>query len=210
MVDLNDIGKAGLMIQYEDLIAMVGFNIAKQFKSNHLSEKLDSMTVQEVLSSYLNRPDEDYSVWLKKEFDIDIDPKAMNSSFLSMQPNLLYAYKVFPASHKEHQDNLYIYSDIYSPIAEQSLQTYGCGGAVQYIHNDLAGFLKERPNMTFITSSTKSIDIVRNMNVPICLVVCDDYLYTINHFVANKLEKEITNKHNIILRYTSIITGGII
>ena len=210
MVDFNDIGKAGLMIQYEDTISMVGFNIAKQFKSNHLSEKLDSMTVQEVLSSYLNREDEDYSVWLKKEFDIDIDPKAMISSFLSMQPNMMYPYRVFPASHNEHQDNLYIYSDIYSPIAEQSLRTYGCGGAVQYIHSDLEKFIKEHPNMTFITSSTKSIDMVRNMNVPICLVVCDDYRYTIDHFVKNKIEKEITKKHNIILRYTSIISGGII
>ena len=113
MYDFADVGKAGLMIQYEDTISMVGFNIAKQFKSNHLSEKLDSMTVQEVLSSYLNRENEDYTLWLKKEFNIDIDAKAMLESFLSMQPSVLYPYRVFPASHKEHQDNLYIYSDMY-------------------------------------------------------------------------------------------------
>lgn len=210
MVDLNDVGNAGLMIQYEDLISMTGYNIAKQFKANHLSEKLDSMTVQEVLSSYLNREDEDYSVWLKKEFDISIDIKAMNSSFLSMQPSLIYAYRVFPAAHKEHNDNLFIYSDIYSPIAEESLQTYGCDGVVKYIHTDLAEFIKHHPNITFITSSTKSIDLIKDLGVPICLVVCDDYRYIIDHFVSKKLEKEITSKGNIILRYTSIISGGII
>lgn len=210
MYDFADVGKAGLMIQYEDTISMVGFNIAKQFKSNHLSEKLDGMTVQEVLSSYLNRENEDYTLWLKKEFNIDINAKAMLESFLSMQPSVLYPYRVFPASHKENQDNLYIYSDMYSPIAEQSLQTYGCDGVVQYIHSDLEKFLREHPNITFITSSIKSIDIVRRINVPICLVVCDDYRYIIDHFVLNKIEREITNKHNIILRYTSIITGGII
>lgn len=210
MVDLNDVGSAGLMIQYEDIIAMIGFNIAKQFKSNHLSEKLDSMTVQEILSSYLNRESEDYSIWLKREFDIEVDSSVMNSSFLSMQPNLLYSYKVFSASHREHKDSLFIYSDIYSPIAEESLQSYGCDGVVKYIHSDLGKFLKENPNMTFITSSIKSIETVRGLNVPVCLVVCDDYRYTIDHFVSNKLEKEITSKGNIILRYTSIISGGIV
>lgn len=209
MLDLNDIGSAGLLLQYEDIISMIGFNIAKQFKMNHLSEKLDNMTIQEVLSSYLNRTDEDYSIWLKKEFDIDIDTKTMSASFLSMQPNLLYAYKVFPASHRERNDNLYIYSDAYSPIAEESLQSYGCN-EVKYIHTDLAEFIKKHPNITFITSSIKSIDIVRELGVPICLVVCDDYRYTIDHFFTNKLEKEITDKGNIFLRYTSVISAGII
>lgn len=209
MIDLRDIGSAGLLIQYEDIIAMIGYNIAKQFRTNHLSEKLDSMTIQEVLSSYLNREDEDYSVWLKKEFDIDIDPKAMSSSFLSMQPNLLYAYRIFPASHRERNDNLFIYSDGYSKIAEESLQTYGCN-TVSYIHSDLAGFLKIHPNITFITSSIKSVNLVKDLGVPICLVVCDDYRYIIDHFFTNKLEKEITDKGNIFLRYTSVISAGII
>ena len=209
MIDLRDIGSAGLLIQYEDIIAMIGYNIAKQFRANHLSEKLDSMTIQEVLSSYLNREDEDYSVWLKKEFDIDIDPKAMSSSFLSMQPNLLYAYRIFPASHRERNDNLFIYSDGYSKIAEESLQTYGCN-TVSYIHSDLAGFLKTHPNITFITSSIKSVNLVKDLGVPICLVVCDDYRYIIDHFFTNKLEKEITDKGNIFLRYTSVISAGII
>jgi hypothetical protein len=209
MVTIDEVGKAGLIIQYEDLISMIGFNIAKQFRSNNLSEKLAGMSIQEVLASYLDRQDEDYSVWLKKEFDIDVNPDDMLSSFLSMQPNLLYSYKVFPASHNERNDNLYIYSDKYSKICEECTSSYGFKG-VEYIHGDIYNFIKEHPNTTFITASTKSIDVMRTVNTPVCLVVCDDYQYTIEHMTKNKIDKELSDKSNIILRYTSIVSGGII
>lgn len=209
MIDLREIGNAGLVLQYEDIISMIGFNVAKQFKSNHLSEKLDNMTIQEVLSSYLDREDEDYTVWFKKEFGFDVDKNELNSSFLSMQPNLLYAYKVFPAAHIERRDNLFIYSDIYSPIAEESLRTYGCK-EVKYIYSDLEKFIKEHPNMTFLTSSIKSINRVKDLNVPLCLVICDDYRYTIDYLMTNKLDKEISQKENIFLRYTSVVSAGVL
>jgi hypothetical protein len=163
MVTIDEVGKAGLIIQYEDLISMIGFNIAKQFRSNNLSEKLVSMSMQDILASYLNREDEDYSVWLKKEFGIDINPNDMLSSFLSMQPNLLYSYKVFPACHKERQDNLFIYSDKYSKIAEECIDTFGFKG-VNYVYGDIDKFIKEHPNSTFLTASTKSINVVKNTN----------------------------------------------
>ena len=207
MVTIDEVGKAGLIIQYEDLISMIGFNIAKQFRSNNLSEKLVSMSMQDILASYLNREDEDYSVWLKKEFGIDINPNDMLSSFLSMQPNLLYSYKVFPASHKEKNDNLYIYSDKYSKVCEECVSSYGFIG-VEYIHGDIYDFIKEKPNMTFITSSIRSIDRIKNVNTPVCLVVCDDYRYTIDYMSKNK--KEISDKKNIFLRYTGIVSAGVI
>ena len=209
MFSLDEVGSAGLIIQYEDLISMIGFNIAKQFRSNNLSEKLVSMSLQDILTSYLDREDEGYEIWLKKEFGIDVNPDEMLSSFLSMQPNLLYSYKVFPASHKERKDNLYIYSDKYSKICEESIDTYGFKG-IKYLHGDIYKYLKENPNSTFITSSIKSIDIVRSITSPVCLVVCDDYQYTINHMVKNKIDKELSDKGNIFLRYTSIVSAGII
>ena len=72
MIDFRDIGKNGLIIQYEDIISMIGFNVARYFRSKGISNKLDSMSVKDVLLSYINRDDENYAVWLKKEFDIDI------------------------------------------------------------------------------------------------------------------------------------------
>ena len=74
MFSLGEIGEAGMIIQYEDLISMTGYNVAKQFKSNNLSEKLAGMSIQDVLASYLDREDEDYSIWLHKEFNIGINP----------------------------------------------------------------------------------------------------------------------------------------
>ena len=209
MFSLGEIGEAGMIIQYEDLISMTGYNVAKQFKSNNLSEKLAGMSIQDVLASYLDREDEDYSIWLHKEFNIDINPDEMLSSFLSMQPNLLYSYKVFQASHKERKDNLYIYSDKYSKIAEECVQSYGFKG-VQYIYGDIYKFIKEHPNSTFLTASTKSIDIIKNVDTPICLVICDDYRYTIDHLAKHKLDKELSDKENIFLRYTSVISAGVI
>lgn len=209
MFSLGEIGEAGMIIQYEDLISMTGYNVAKQFKSNNLSEKLAGMSIQDVLASYLDREDEDYSIWLRKEFNIDINPDEMLSSFLSMQPNLLYSYKVFQASHKERKDNLYIYSDKYSKIAEECVQSYGFKG-VQYIYGDIYKFIKEHPNSTFLTASTKSIDIIKNVDTPICLVICDDYRYTIDHLAKHKLDKELSDKENIFLRYTSVISAGVI
>lgn len=209
MFSLGEVGEAGLIIQYEDLISMTGYNVAKQFRSNNLSEKLVNMSIQDVLASYLDREDEDYSKWLHKEFNIDVDPDSMLSSFLSMQPNLLYSYKVFPASHKERKDNLFIYSDKYSKIAEECIQSYGFKG-VQYFYGDIDKFLKEHPNSTFLTASIKSINIVKNTTVPLCLVVCDDYRYTNEYMVTNKLDKELSDKENIILRYTSVISAGVI
>lgn len=209
MFSLGEIGEAGMIIQYEDLISMTGYNVAKQFKSNNLSEKLAGMSIQDVLASYLDREDEDYSNWLHKEFNIDINPDEMLSSFLSMQPNLLYSYKVFQASHKERKDNLYIYSDKYSKIAEECVQSYGFKG-VQYIYGDIYKFIKEHPNSTFLTASTKSIDIIKNVDTPICLVICDDYRYTIDHLAKHKLDKELSDKENVFLRYTSVISAGVI
>ena len=63
MVDLSSMGKAGMIIQYEDIISMIGFNVARYFRSKGVSKKLDNMSIQDVLLSYINRNDEDYSIW---------------------------------------------------------------------------------------------------------------------------------------------------
>lgn len=208
MVDLSSMGKAGMIIQYEDIISMIGFNVARYFWKKGVSEKLDSMSIKDVLLSYINRDDEDYSIWLKKEFDIDINPDDYLKSFKTMQPNLLYSYKVFTTAHKENIDGLYIYSDKYSPIAEQAADSYGFKG-VQYIHGNIIEFLKEHPNHTYLTSSTDNIKKCVDISTPIVLLICDDYLYTSEIF-KNKIDEKLKQKPNIILRFTGVISAGII
>lgn len=208
MLDLSEIGKAGMIIQYEDIISMIGFNVARYLHSKGVSKKLDSMSIKDVLLSYINREEFDYSVWLKKEFDIDINPNDYTDSFLTMQPNLLYSYKVFGSAHKEKIDSLYIYSDNYYSIAEQAVDSYGFKG-VKYIHNNLGEFLNEHPNYTFLTSSIDNIKLCSELTVPMVLLICDDYLYTSEIF-SSKLDKKLKEKPNIILRFTGVISAGVI
>ena len=101
MIDLTEFGKAGLILQYEDIISMIGYNVAKYFHQKGVNKKLDSMSVSDILLSYINREDEDYSIWMEKEFDLKINKSEMLTSFLTMQPNLLYSYKVFSTAHIE-------------------------------------------------------------------------------------------------------------
>lgn len=208
MLDLTDIGKAGMIIQYEDIISMIGFNVAKFFKGKGLSEKLDSTSIDDVLLSYINREDEDYSNWLKSEYNIDVDPKEMLTSFLTMQPNLMYSYKVFNTAHNENQNSLYIYSNMYSPIIEEATRSYGFKG-IQYIHDDIIEFLRTHPNCTYLTSSIDNIKRCVDLNAPTCLVICDDYLYTSEIFIS-KVDQSLKDKENIILRFTGVLSAGII
>ena len=195
MIDYREAGKSGLIIQYEDLISMIGYNIAKLYRQNHLSKKLEDMDIKDVLLSYVERTEEDPFVWLRNEYDIDIkNTDEMLTSFLAMQPSLLYSYK---------------FSDKYSPIAEETAKSYGITG-VTYFHGNLEGLLKTYPNGTFITAATKSINICRDLKVPMCLVICDDFLYTMKFMVENKMEDILKKKGNIILRYTSALSAGLI
>ncbi len=208
MLDLSDIGKAGLVIQYEDIISMIGYNVAKFFKGKGISEKLDSTSIQDVLLSYINREDMNYSEWLNKEYNIQINPNEMLSSLLTMQPNLMYSYKVFTKSHEEKLNNLYIYSNTYSPIIEEATKSYGFDG-VQYINGNIIEFLKNHPNYTYMTSDVDNIKRCIDLDSPVCLVVCDDYLYTSEIFNL-RIDKSLKDKGNIILRFTGVISAGII
>lgn len=211
MIDLRSIGNGGLIIQYEDLISMIGYNVAKQYRGKGISKKLDDLDIKHVLVSYIDREEEDWVTWLNNEYGIVIPNKdILYKSFLSMQPNLVYSYKMFAAAAENKQSRLYIYTDTYSPIAEESVKSYGADG-LTYIHHNLSEFLNENPNMTFITASTKSINICMDeIKAPTCLVVCDDFTYTMKDMIDNKKEDAFKKKGNILLRYTSVVSAGVI
>lgn len=209
MFDLSDIGKAGLIIQYEDIISMIGYNIAKFFHKKGIYNKLDNTSIKDVLLSYINREDENCFVWLNKEYEIKIHPSDVITSFLTMQPNLMYSYRVFRSAHLENLNSLYIYSDIHSSIIEQSTKSYGFKG-VEYLNSDIIEFLNHHPNCTYLTSSINNIKrCVDELNAPTCLVICDDYLY-ISEIFESKIDQKLKDKDNIALRFTSVISAGII
>ena len=68
MVDFSSFGKEGLIIQYEDTISMIGFNIVNYMRDKKATDKIARMTVNEILVSYLNRETEDVETWLKEEY----------------------------------------------------------------------------------------------------------------------------------------------
>ena len=68
MVDFSFIGKDGLIIQYEDIISLIGFNVAQYFHGKGVNDKLDRMSVEDILKSYFNRQTEDIPKWLKESF----------------------------------------------------------------------------------------------------------------------------------------------
>ena len=56
MVDFSFIGKEGLIVQYDDIIAMVGYNVARYLKSKEYNkDELGKMSTQDSWVSYINR-----------------------------------------------------------------------------------------------------------------------------------------------------------
>ena len=184
------------------------------------------MSVKDVLLSYINRDDENYAVWLKKEFNIDINPDEFLSSFLTMQPNLMYSYKVFEKAHDEKITNLFplnssisfiafskysfslVFSNKYSVIAEQSVDSYNFKG-IKYLTGDIVDVLNNHPNCTYLTSCIENIKKCSMLSVPMVLTICDDYLYT-SDLITSNIIKQIKDKPNIVLRFTGVISAGII
>ena len=67
MVDISFVGKEGIIIQYEDIISMVGFNVIRYLRSKKANEKAMGMSVEDILLSYINREKESPEFWLKEE-----------------------------------------------------------------------------------------------------------------------------------------------
>jgi len=207
MIDLSFIGKEGIIVQYEDIVSMIGFNVARYFQSNNVIDKLDKMTLVELLSSYLDRKDEDSSIWLKKEFNIDFDISKFITSPMTMKPNMLYSYKIFETSKNEGIHNMIVYSDIESDLIDTFISTYE-NPDVKCVHGNLLELLKEHPNYTYITASPKNINLCKELETPLLLVVCDDYMYS-SYIYDSDIGKVLKEKQNIILRYTSCVSAGI-
>lgn len=206
MVDFSFIGKEGLIIQYEDIVSLIGFNVVKYFRSKNVNDKACKMSVEDILLSYFNRTTEDVSTWLKSEFDIDLDVKDYLNSVGLLQPNVRYAYKIFDSAYKNGIKNLIIHSNLYSPVIEQFVGAFPF--PVKYTHGDIVSVLNNNMNATFITSSPSNIEKCLDVKVPFALTIVDDYMYLAD-LVTNKFDEKL-RKQNVFVLYTSIISAGII
>lgn len=207
MVDLSFIGKEGLIIQYEDIVSLIGFNIMKYFRSKKVNDVVNRMSIQDVLLSYINRESESVPEWIKKTFGIDCDIDDYMESINALQPNMLYSYKVFDSAYKNGVKNLVIHSNKKSEVIEKMLETYQL--PIEYTYGDIVPVLKARKNYTYMTSLPSNIyKCLNDVDVPFALTIVDDFMYTAD-IIINKVD-EALRKHGVYVCYTSILSAGII
>ena len=124
MVDFSFVGKEGIIIQYEDIISMVGFNVIRYLRAKNANEKAMGMSLEDILLSYINREKESPEIWLKNEFGIDFKVEDYLNSINAFQPNWLYSYKLFDAAYKNGTKKLIVYSIYDIPIIKNILISY--------------------------------------------------------------------------------------
>lgn len=206
MVDLSFIGKEGLIIQYEDLISLIGFNIMKYFRNQNANDIVCGMSVKDILLDYINRESEDVSKWIYEKFGIRCRTEDYLESINALQPNFLYSYKIFDSAYKNGIKNLIVHSENYSKVIEQFIATYQL--PIRYTYGDIVPVLNDNKNATFMTSLPSNIKKCLTVNVPFALTIVDDFGYT-SEIIINKTDEEL-RKRSIFVCYTSILSAGMI
>ena len=207
MIDLSFLGKDGLMIQYEDVVSIIGFNIIRyMINTNKCTEAMKRMSLEDILLSYLNRETYDINSWIKKEFGLEFDYLQAKESTTMLVPNFVYAYKVMQEARKQKITQLYIYSDIYYPAIEKLLSSFEVK-ELKYVHGDLIPILSDKPNITFVTSKPDNIMKCLEVKTPFVLTIVDDFIYT-KDIVEKKIDKQLREQGKFVF-YTGILSGGI-
>ena len=207
MVDFSFIGKEGLIVQYEDVVSMIGFNVITYLRSKNVCNKASKMSEEDILLSYLNREKEDISAWLKREFDVDFDINEYLESIHALRPNMQYSYKVFDTAYKNGIKNLIVHSNQYSPIIEKFVtQSYQL--PVKYTYGDIVPVLNSNKNATFLTSNPNNIKACLNVKVPMALTIVDDFMYVAD-ILLDKVDEQLRER-NVFVCFTGVISAGII
>lgn len=207
MIDFSEIGKAGLIIQFEDIVSMVGFNIARYFKLKGL-DSLKDKELGDLILSYVNREYESYDEWVKKETGKEIHIESYIDSVNAFQPSWLYSYKVFISAYKNGIKNLMIHSDVEIPFVGKSLIPTFNIPSVKYVYGDIVPILNQHPNITYLTASPKNIKRCLDVEAPFALTICDDFLYT-NEIITENIPDRLIEQGKFVA-YTGIFSSGFI
>ena len=207
MIDLSFIGKDGLIIQYEDVVSAIGFNIISyMINKNKCTEAMKRMSLEDILLSYLNRETYDINSWIKKEFSIDFNYMDAKDSVQMVVPNFIYPYKIIQEARKQNISELYLYSDEYLPGIEKMLKSFETP-SLKYIHGDLIPILSDKPNITYITSSPSNIEKCLEIKTPFVLTIVDDFIY-VKSIIERKIDEKLRKSGKFVF-YTGILSGGI-
>lgn len=207
MVDFSFIGREGLIIQWDDVIAMIGYNVARYLKSKgYKNDKLCEMSNEDILLSYINRPNEDPAIWLKENFDIEFDLSRYKDSIVTWQPNWAYPYRIIKAANDNKLQNLCIYYEKDIPIIRRYVKTFDA--PVEYLSGDISKILSEKVNYTFITASPTNIRKCLDLEVPLAITIVDDFM-PIADIVIEDVATKLREKNKFV-NFTGIVSAGLI
>ena len=208
MIDLSFIGKDGLIIQYEDVISLMGFNVIRyMILHDKGNDAMKRMSLEDILLSYINRPSYDIDQWIKNTFGLDMHYLDARESIPMVIPNFIYAYKLFMESHKQQISSLWIHTnEYYKGIETTMLKSFDV--PIQYIHGDIVPVLQEHPNITYITSCPDNIMKCLEVTAPFVLTIVDDFSYIGEVLVKKKIEETLRHQGKFVF-YTSILSGGL-
>ena len=77
MIDLSFVGKNGLIIQYEDIVSLWGYNVILQLKKNML---VQGVSDEDILLDYFNREIQNPSKYIKEKYHISFPINQMYQS----------------------------------------------------------------------------------------------------------------------------------
>lgn len=210
MVDLSFIGKEGIICSYEEIVAMVGYNVADQYRKN----KIIDISDQQLISDYINRKEYNFSEYLQKQgipkedADYISQEEVFYESAYALKPTNKFIYKIFDVAKIQSVPYLAIYSRQYSSHIEKYIKG-SFPFKVEYVYGDIDPIIKEHVNSTIVTSDLNIINKCATIEEPIVLTVCDDFLY-LSQMFQDGTEGKIQKKDNVFLGYISCIKAGFI
>ena len=206
MIDFSFVGTEGIIIQYEDIISMIGFNVIRYLRAKNTNEKAMGMSLEDILLSYINREKEEPEIWLKDQFGLDFKVEDYLDSINAFQPNWLYSYKLFDAAYKNGTKKLMIYSVYNIPIIKKILTSYPA--PIEFVSGDIKSVIEKNTNATLMTASTKTLNRCLETEAPAAITIVDDFLH-LAPAVIDKIGDKLKEKNKYVC-YTSITSGGLI
>ena len=206
MIDMSFIGKDGFIIQYEDIISLWGYNVLLQLRDTKLIGESDS---DSLLLDYFNREIENPFDYILEKYHINFPIDTVYKSKKALRPNLLYAFKIPSAAHRNGIKNLLVYSNKESQIIRDYIVNEIPDVPITYVHGDVIPVIKQHPNCTFLTSNTDVIKRLQTESVPpFALTIVDTFMY-----VAPVVKEEFINslrEKGIFVGFTNILSAGLI
>jgi len=207
MIDFSHIGQDAFVIQYEDLISLIGLNTVRFLREKQNLPNTDDLTLE-----YLNRTDYDIPKFIQTHnctsMVIPVIPESsMWHSKIACRPNLAYAFKMMRAAADNGIHRFVIHSNVYSPVIEEFVN--GLEIKTTYEHGDIVPVLRALPNCTYTTSNPDNIRKCMDVQVPFALTIVDDFQYVAPIVMDQSFIDKLREK-NVYVQFTGVISAGII